>query len=176
MTGARALALALVLTVGEIAHAAGPMVITVISKSATGPFWRNVMQGALKASRDYGVVVTFEGPGNETGAGGQVDLLAAALAKNPSAVCIDALDSGAVLPLLETAKARKIPVIGFDSGKAQTEAIRASAIAGARDDRRRVPLVRQDQHRRPGDRGAASSVKATRRSPSRMTPESRWSS
>ena len=46
----------------------------------------------------------------------QVAMLSNALATKPSALCIAALDSSAVAPLLQKAKAAKIPVIGFDSG------------------------------------------------------------
>jgi ribose transport system substrate-binding protein len=42
--------------------------------------------------------------------------LQAALDKKPSALCLAALDSKAVVPLLEKAQSAKIPVIGFDSG------------------------------------------------------------
>jgi ribose transport system substrate-binding protein len=101
---------------GASARAAGPIYISMISKGVQHQFWRGVMQGAMKASRDYNVVVTFEGPENESMVDEQIDLLSAALEKNPSALCIDALDSKAVIPLLQKAQKAKIPVIGFDSG------------------------------------------------------------
>ena len=43
-------------------------------------------------------------------------MLQAALAKNPQAICLAALDSKAATPYLEQADAAGIPVIGFDSG------------------------------------------------------------
>jgi ribose transport system substrate-binding protein len=43
-------------------------------------------------------------------------MIQAALAKNPAALCLAAVDSKAMIPLLEEAKAKGIPVIGFDSG------------------------------------------------------------
>jgi ribose transport system substrate-binding protein len=46
----------------------------------------------------------------------QIEMVQAALAKNPQALCLAALDSKALIPLLEQAKAANIPVIGFDSG------------------------------------------------------------
>jgi len=46
----------------------------------------------------------------------QIDMLAAALAKNPSALGFAALDSKAAIPYLQQAKAKNIPVIAFDSG------------------------------------------------------------
>lgn len=101
---------------GASARAAGPIDISMISKGVPHQFWRGVMQGAMRASLDYNVVVTFEGPENESMVDEQIDLLSSALEKNPSALCIDALDSKAVIPLVQKAQKAKIPVIGFDSG------------------------------------------------------------
>jgi ribose transport system substrate-binding protein len=46
----------------------------------------------------------------------QIDMLSAALAKNPKAIGFAALDSQAAIPLLRKAQAAKIPVVAFDSG------------------------------------------------------------
>jgi ribose transport system substrate-binding protein len=43
-------------------------------------------------------------------------MLQAALDKKPQAICLAALDSKAVVPLLEKAQTAKIPIVGFDSG------------------------------------------------------------
>ena len=106
----------LALIPGAPAGAAGPVYIPVISKGIHQQFWQDIMQGALKASRDYNVVVTFDGPENASMVDAQVDQLSAVLEKKPSAVCIDALDSAAVVPLLEAARKEKVPVIAFDAG------------------------------------------------------------
>jgi ribose transport system substrate-binding protein len=106
----------LALIPGAAAGAAGPVYIPIISKGIHQQFWQDIMQGALKASRDYNVVVTFDGPENASLVGAQVDQLSAILEKKPSAVCIDALDSAAVMPLLEAARKDKVPVIAFDAG------------------------------------------------------------
>jgi ribose transport system substrate-binding protein len=110
------LVLSLTFVHGVPAHAAAPISIAMIAKGIQQMFWQEVMQGAMRASRDYDVIVTFDGPENESMVDQQVDQLRAALAKNPSAVCIDALDSAAVAPLLQKAQKQKIPVIGFDAG------------------------------------------------------------
>jgi ribose transport system substrate-binding protein len=70
----------------------------------------------MKASRDFNVVVTFDGLEKDSSADRQVDVLSTVLAKNPSALCIDALDSTATVALLQQAQKQKIPVIGFDVG------------------------------------------------------------
>ncbi len=43
-------------------------------------------------------------------------MVQAALAKNPAAICLAALDTKALVPQLEEAQSKGIPVIGFDSG------------------------------------------------------------
>jgi ribose transport system substrate-binding protein len=90
--------------------------IPVISKGFQHQFWQAVKAGAEKAAKDYNVEITFEGPENESQVDKQIEMIEAALAKNPKALCLAALDSKACIPLLEKAKAANIPVIGFDSG------------------------------------------------------------
>lgn len=90
--------------------------IPVISKGFQHQFWQAVKQGAEKAAKDYNVEITFEGPESETMVDKQVEMLQAALGKKPKAIALAALDSKALIPLLEKAKASNIPVVGFDSG------------------------------------------------------------
>ena len=125
-----------VLLLGGFA-AAQAIYIPVISKGFQHQFWQAVRLGAEKAARDYKVVITFEGPENESMVDKQLDMLQTDLAKNPSAICFAALDSKAAIPLLQEAKKRKIPIIGFDSGvdsdipvtTAATDNIAAAALA-----------------------------------------------
>jgi ribose transport system substrate-binding protein len=90
--------------------------IPVISKGFQHQFWQAVKLGAEKAAKDYNVEITFEGPETEAMVDKQVEMLQTALGKNPSAICLAALDSKAMEPLLQKAKASNIPVVGFDSG------------------------------------------------------------
>jgi len=90
--------------------------IPLISKGFQHQFWQAVKQGALQAAKDFNVNITFEGPESESQVDKQIEMLQAALDKKPNAIGLAALDSKAVIPLLERAKAAKIPVIGFDSG------------------------------------------------------------
>lgn len=90
--------------------------IPVISKGFQHQFWQAVKQGAEKAAKEFNVEITFEGPETETQVDKQIEMLQAALGKKPAAIAFAALDSKAATPLLEKAKAGKIPVIGFDSG------------------------------------------------------------
>lgn len=90
--------------------------IPVISKGFQHQFWQAVKMGVEQAADDYNVKVSFEGPESEAMVDKQIEMLEAALSKNPSAICLAALDSKAVIPLVERAVEQGIPVIGFDSG------------------------------------------------------------
>jgi ribose transport system substrate-binding protein len=90
--------------------------IPVISKGFQHQFWQAVKAGSEKAAKDFNVDITFEGPETEAQVDKQVEMVQAALDKKPAALCLAALDTKALIPLLEKAKAANIPVIGFDSG------------------------------------------------------------
>ncbi|MCB0212758.1 MAG: ABC transporter substrate-binding protein [Anaerolineae bacterium] len=94
----------------------GDTYIAVISKGFQHQFWQAVNKGADQAAEDLGVTITFEGPESEAQVDKQVEMVQAALDKNPDALCLAALDTQALLPLLERAKESNIPVVGFDSG------------------------------------------------------------
>jgi ribose transport system substrate-binding protein len=94
----------------------GKLYIPVISKGFQHQFWQAVKSGAEKAATELDVEITFEGPETETQVDKQIEMLQAALGKNPSAIAFAALDSKAAVPLLEKAQKSNIPVVGFDSG------------------------------------------------------------
>lgn len=90
--------------------------IPLISKGFQHQFWQAVKAGADQAAAEFGVEMTFEGPDSEAQVDRQIDMLAAALAKNPAAIGFAALDSQAAIPLLRQAQDAGIPVVAFDSG------------------------------------------------------------
>jgi ribose transport system substrate-binding protein len=107
----------------ESSEAAAPaegdgIYIPVISKGFQHQFWQAVKMGSEQAAADFGVEITFEGPENETQVDKQMEMLQTALDKSPDAICLAALDTQAMIPLLERAQAEGIPVVGFDSGVA----------------------------------------------------------
>ncbi len=111
--------------------------IPLISKGFQHQFWLAVKAGAEQAAKDFDVTITFEGPESEAMVDKQMDMLQVAIDKNPDAICFAAVDSKAAIPLLEQAKEKGIPVIGFDSGvdsdiplaTAATDNIGAAALA-----------------------------------------------
>lgn len=90
--------------------------IPLISKGFSHQFWQAVKLGSEQAAAEFGVEVTFEGPDNEGQVDRQIDMLAAALSKNPAAIGFAAVDSQASIPMLREIDAAGIPVIAFDSG------------------------------------------------------------
>ena len=134
-----------------------------ISKGFQHQFWQAVKLGSENAAKDLNVKITFEGPENESQVDKQIEMLQAALDKKPNAICLAALDSKAVVPLLEKAQSAKIPVVGFDSGvdstipvtTASTDNIAAAGTAADKmaqmiGDEGEVGVVVHDQTSRTG--------------------------
>ncbi len=94
----------------------GKPYIAVVSKGEQHDFWQQVKKGAMAAAEKYGVDMTFEGPASESDVQDQVTMLNNAMAKNPVAIALAALNTEAVLDQLSELKGKGIPVIGFDSG------------------------------------------------------------
>jgi ribose transport system substrate-binding protein len=137
--------------------------IPLISKGFQHQFWQAVKSGADQAADELGVRITFEGPDNETMVDRQIDMLAAALANNPSAVGFAALDSQAAIPLLRQANEAGIPIVAFDSGvdsdipvtTATTDNVAAAALAADKmaemiGGSGKVAVVAHDQTSRTG--------------------------
>lgn len=95
---------------------AGKPYIAVVSKGEQHDFWQQVKLGANAAAEKYGVDITFEGPPSESDVQIQVEMLNNAMAKNPVAIALAALDTTSVIDQLQECKDGGIPVIGFDSG------------------------------------------------------------
>jgi ribose transport system substrate-binding protein len=152
--------------VAIMAAANGPAIaqenydIAIISKGFQHQFWQ---AGADQAAEEFGVTVTFEGPETETQVDRQLDMLAAALSRQPDAIGLAALDSQAATPLLEQAQSADIPIIAFDSGvdsdipvtTVTTDNVAAAALAADRmaeliGDEGKVAVVAHDQTSRTG--------------------------
>jgi ribose transport system substrate-binding protein len=111
-----AILLALALILPGAAVSAQTMYVPLVSKGFQHQFWKAVQLGAERAGKDLGITITFEGPETEAMVDKQMDQLAAAIAKKPTAIGFAAVDSKAANPLLKKAQAAGIPIIAFDSG------------------------------------------------------------
>ena len=94
----------------------GKPYIAVVSKGEQHDFWQQMKLNANAAAAEYGVDITFEGPPSESDVQIQVEMLNNAMAKNPVAIALAALNTSSVLDQLQQTKNQGIPVIGFDSG------------------------------------------------------------
>ncbi len=111
------IAISLALVFGCSASAlAEDIYIPIISKGFQHQFWQSVKAGSEQAAKDFHVRVSFEGPETEAMVDKQIDMLSAALGKNPKAIGLAALDTQAVLPLLKKAQAAHVIIVAFDSG------------------------------------------------------------
>ncbi len=137
--------------------------IAIVSKGFQHQFWQAVKKGAESEAAKEGATISFEGPATEADVEAQVTMLTNALTKKPDAIGFAALDSKAAAPLLEQAKAAKVPVVAFDSGvdsdipvtTASTDNKAAAAeaakhLAEALGGKGKVALVVHDQTSRSG--------------------------
>lgn len=156
-------AMAMLASVGAPAFAQDTYDIALISKGFQHQFWQAVKAGADKAGAEFGANVTFEGPESESQVDRQMDMLAAALSRNPDAIGFAALDSQAAIPLLQQAQSAGIPIIAFDSGvdsdipltTATTDNVAAAALAADKmaeliGGEGKVAVVAHDQTSRTG--------------------------
>ncbi|SFV38256.1 ribose transport system substrate-binding protein [Devosia crocina] len=156
-------ALAMLASAGTPSFAQDTYDIAMISKGFQHQFWQAVKAGADKAAAEFGANVTFEGPESESQVDRQMDMLAAALSRQPDAIGFAALDSQAAVPLLQQAADAGIPIIAFDSGvdsdiplsTATTDNVAAAALAADKmaeliGDEGKVAVVAHDQTSRTG--------------------------
>jgi ribose transport system substrate-binding protein len=115
----------------------GETYIALVSKGFQHQFWQAVKKGAESKAKELGVKVSFDGPAAETEIDSQLQMFQAAIDKKPDAIGYAALDPEACVPLMDAAKAAKIPVVEFDAGCnsdyplsiAKTDSLGAGALA-----------------------------------------------
>lgn len=107
----------------------GEITVEIVAKGFQHDFWQAVIAGSKKAEAELGVKTNFVGPANESAIAEQVEQINNAINKNPSAICLAALDVNASLDAIATAQSKNIPIIGFDSGvpEAPEGAVKANA-------------------------------------------------
>lgn len=93
----------------------GQKYVAIISKGYQHEFWKTVEKGAEKASEETNLKVTFEGPDNETMVDKQIEMVENAITKKADVIMLAPLDSKALLPVVQKAEEKGIPVITFDS-------------------------------------------------------------
>lgn len=91
--------------------------VIVIPKGTTHEFWEALHAGTLKAAAELGnVEVIWLGPQKEDERGRQIELVQSAVASGVDGIVLAPLDAHALAGPIESAVAKGIPVVVFDSG------------------------------------------------------------
>ena len=98
------------------APAAGGFHFEIVSKGFQHQYWQAVLKGAEEKTAELGDTMNFVGPNSESDIAPQVQMLDAAIAANPAAIGLAALDTSACLDAITAAQNAGIPIVGFDSG------------------------------------------------------------
>lgn len=91
-------------------------VVAVIPKGNADSFWQSVHAGAVKAARENGVEVVWNGPASETDYALQLQIVDAMINRRVDAIALAPIDRQAMVSVVERAADRQVPMIIFDSG------------------------------------------------------------
>lgn len=91
-------------------------VIGMVPQGRTHLFWQTVQAGAIAASRELDVEVSWNGPATESDFNGQLQIIDAMINRRVDALCVSPIDRNAMVSAVERAMSQKIPVVVFDSG------------------------------------------------------------
>jgi ribose transport system substrate-binding protein len=118
---AKALCVSLGLLVTLIAcHRSKQKVIAIVPKGQGHIFWQTVHAGAKAAGEKFGVTVLWNGPASEIEISKQINILEDFINRRVDGIVVAPSDQKALVPVIESAVRRGIPVTIFDSG-AETE-------------------------------------------------------
>jgi ribose transport system substrate-binding protein len=90
--------------------------IAVIPKGQAHLFWQSVHAGAVKAARETGVQIVWNGPVTETDYSAQQRIVETFITQRVDAIVLAPIDKGAMVGVVDRASAAGIPVVIFDSG------------------------------------------------------------
>ena len=118
--------------------------IAVIPKGTTHEFWKTIHAGALKAEKELGVEIIWQGPEKEDDRQMQIQVVQNFISRGVDAICLAPLDDVALARPVQSAVKRKIPVIIIDSGlksKAHSSFVATDNKEGGRMGARRLAKV-----------------------------------
>src|SRR5439155_16538035 len=95
--------------------------IAVIPKGTTHEFWKAIHAGAQTGANEPGVDIIWKGPIKEDDRDEQIKVVENFISQGVDGIMLAPLDDQALVPVLNDAKARKIPVVIFDSGVKWTD-------------------------------------------------------
>ena len=91
-------------------------VIAVIPKGLSHQFWLTVKAGAEAAAAEHGAQIVWKGPAEETQISQQISIIEDMMARNVDAIVMAACHEEALIPVIQKAMDRGIPVVTIDSG------------------------------------------------------------
>ena len=100
---------------GSALAVAAPTKIAVVPKGTTHSFWKSVEAGARKAGEELGVEIVWKGPLKEDDRAQQIALVQQFAVGGVDAIVLAPLDDNALRGPVRSARARKLPVVIFDS-------------------------------------------------------------
>ncbi|HKP95815.1 MAG TPA: substrate-binding domain-containing protein [Fibrobacteria bacterium] len=89
--------------------------VAVIPKGTTHEFWKTVHAGAVKAGREEGAEILWQGPSKEDDRKGQIEVVQNFTSRGLDAIVLAPLDETALARPVEAAVKRGIPVVIIDS-------------------------------------------------------------
>jgi len=90
-------------------------IIAVIPKGNADLFWQSVHAGAVKAGRETGVDVLWNGPASEADYTVQIQIVDAMINRHVDAIALAPTDRQALVTVVDRAADRNVPVVIFDS-------------------------------------------------------------
>lgn len=110
-------AVALLASVSTSYAATGKMLNILVSpKGLVHSFWLTVRAGADAAGEEFGARIIWKGPALETDIATQIAIIEDYINKGIDGIVMAACDTKALIPVIDKAKAKGIPVVTFDSG------------------------------------------------------------
>lgn len=85
-------------------------------KGTAQQYWQSVHAGAVKAAREVGTELIWNGTPTETDFNGQLQIIEAMINRRVDAIAVAPIDRKVIVSVVERAAREKIPVIIFDSG------------------------------------------------------------
>jgi ribose transport system substrate-binding protein len=90
-------------------------VVGVVPKGRAHLFWQSVQAGAIAASRELDVEISWNGPTSETDYNGQLQIVDSMINRRLDAICLAPIDKKVMVSVVDRAAKQGIPVVIFDS-------------------------------------------------------------
>ena len=89
--------------------------IAVVPKGTTHVFWKSIHAGAIKAGKEFGAEIIWQGPQKEDDRNMQIQVVQNFVSRKVDALVLAPLDDRALVPPVKAAKERGIKVVIIDS-------------------------------------------------------------